>query len=50
MIRYRTEVVDAHHTGLHWRLTTQDGETLDADFVILATASCIGPARRTSRA
>lgn len=37
MIRYRTEVVDAHHTGLHWRLTTHDGETLDADFVILAT-------------
>jgi cation diffusion facilitator CzcD-associated flavoprotein CzcO len=37
MIRYRSEVVDAHHTGLHWRLTTHDGETLDADFVILAT-------------
>jgi cation diffusion facilitator CzcD-associated flavoprotein CzcO len=37
MIRYRAEVVDAHHTGQHWRLTTHDGETLDADFVILAT-------------
>jgi cation diffusion facilitator CzcD-associated flavoprotein CzcO len=37
MIRYRAEVVDAHHTAQHWRLTTHDGETLDADFVILAT-------------
>ncbi len=37
IIRYHTEVVDAHHTGLCWRLTTRDGDTLDADFVILAT-------------
>jgi cation diffusion facilitator CzcD-associated flavoprotein CzcO len=37
MIRYDTEVVDAYHTGLNWRLTTGDGDTLDADFVILAT-------------
>ncbi|HME79701.1 MAG TPA: NAD(P)/FAD-dependent oxidoreductase [Mycobacterium sp.] len=37
MIRYHTEVVDAHHNGLRWRLTTNDGENLDADFVVLAT-------------
>jgi cation diffusion facilitator CzcD-associated flavoprotein CzcO len=37
MIRYHVEVVDAHHTGVCWRLTTRDGESLDADFVILAT-------------
>lgn len=37
MIRYRTEVVDAQHTGACWQLTTRDGESLDADFVILAT-------------
>jgi cation diffusion facilitator CzcD-associated flavoprotein CzcO len=37
MIRYHTEVVDAHHNGVCWRLTTHDGESLDADFVILAT-------------
>ena len=37
MTRYQTEVVDAHHNGLCWRLTTRDGETRDADFVILAT-------------
>ena len=36
-IRYRTEVVDARHSGQRWRLTTRDGESLDADFVILAT-------------
>ena len=36
-IRYRTEIVDALHTGSGWRLTTRDGEGLDADFVILAT-------------
>jgi cation diffusion facilitator CzcD-associated flavoprotein CzcO len=37
MIRYDTEVVDAHHNGQDWRLTTRDGDKLDADFVILAT-------------
>jgi cation diffusion facilitator CzcD-associated flavoprotein CzcO len=37
MIRYRTEVVDAFHNGMGWRLATRDGESLDADFVILAT-------------
>lgn len=37
LIRYHTEVVDAHHTGLSWRLTTRAGDTLDADFLILAT-------------
>ncbi len=37
MIRYGTEVVDAHHTGVCWRLATSAGESLDADFVILAT-------------
>jgi cation diffusion facilitator CzcD-associated flavoprotein CzcO len=37
MIRYQSELADAHHTGANWRLTTRDGDTLDADFVILAT-------------
>jgi cation diffusion facilitator CzcD-associated flavoprotein CzcO len=37
MIRYQTELADAKHTGVNWRLTTRDGNTLDADFVILAT-------------
>src|SRR5271166_1699285 len=37
MILYHTEVVDAHHNGPRWRLTTNDGENLDADFVVLAT-------------
>ena len=36
-IRYRTEIVDAQHNGTRWRLTTRDGESLDADFVIFAT-------------
>jgi cation diffusion facilitator CzcD-associated flavoprotein CzcO len=36
-IRYHTEVVDAQHNGTRWRLTTRDGENLDADFVIFAT-------------
>jgi cation diffusion facilitator CzcD-associated flavoprotein CzcO len=37
MIRYRTEVVDAYHTGTCWRVTTRGGESLDADFVVFAT-------------
>jgi cation diffusion facilitator CzcD-associated flavoprotein CzcO len=36
-IRYHTEVVDARHSGARWRLTTRDGERLDADFVVFAT-------------
>jgi cation diffusion facilitator CzcD-associated flavoprotein CzcO len=36
-IRFGTEIVDAAHTGARWRLTTDGGDVLEAEFLILAT-------------